>query len=48
MGLLEKIANAKPTDWLTENMTDEEIAELVIEAKRKAREQIAIESEEKE
>jgi hypothetical protein len=33
MGVREKIANAKSTSWLTENMTEEEIQEIVIEAK---------------
>ena len=40
MGLREKIANAEPTNWLTENMTEEEILETVIQAKEKAREQL--------
>jgi phosphoribosyl-ATP pyrophosphohydrolase len=49
MGVREKIANAKSTSWLTENMTEEEIQEIVTKAKEEAREQInKIESEDKE
>lgn len=53
MGVKEKIANAKPSssliEWLTENMTEEEIQEIVTEAKEKARERInKIESEDEE
>ena len=46
MGVKEKITNAKPssslTDWLTENMTEEEIQKIVTETKEKARKRIAI------
>ena len=44
MGVKEKIANAKPSSSLfrelTENMTEEEIQEIVTEAKEKVRKQI--------
>lgn len=42
MGVKEKIAYAEPTSWLTENMTEEEIQEIVTKAKEKAKKRIAI------
>lgn len=52
MTLKEKIANAESSDWLRQGMTDEEIVELVTEAKEEAREvkpmKIVIEIHEKD
>lgn len=42
MGVKEKIAYAEPTSWLTENMTEEEIQEIVTKAKEKAKKRIVI------
>lgn len=42
MGVKEKIAYAEPSSWLTENMTEEQVEEIMAKAKEKARKQIAI------
>lgn len=43
MSLKEKIANAQPSDWLKNGMTDEEVSQLVTEAKEDARERLSLE-----
>lgn len=45
MSLKEKIANAEPSDWLKNGMTDEEVSQVVTEAKEDARERLALEEE---
>lgn len=42
MGIKEKLANAKPSSSLTENMTDKQVEEIIAAAKEKARKRIAI------
>lgn len=36
MGIEEKMANAKKTRWLAEGLTDEEVAQIVKEARETA------------
>lgn len=42
MGIKEKIINAESTNWLTENMTNEQVEEIMTEVKEKVRERIKI------
>lgn len=37
MGIKEKLAHAKKTDWIREGFTDEEVREIVASAKNEAR-----------
>lgn len=42
MGLSEKLADAKSSDWLSQGIADEEVVKIISEAKEKAKEQIKL------